>query len=174
MSAWLNFKLGHVLIFRTSLGRETFLTKIQNCIKVRRKFYYFPLFYAWSKFLDGSGFSHPNFLDSSSFYHPIFFDNCVLTRFFFLFYSTNFEFFSGMLLLRTAKFKRQFLQRSSDIQSLIIGGPFGSLDLQTLIILGPLQKLLLPFIFHSSVPLNTQFLLRPARKESNVSKQNNG
>ena len=28
-----------------------------------------------------------------------------------------------------------------------------SLDFQTLLVLGPLQKLLLPFIFHSSVPL---------------------
>ena len=39
------------------------------------------------------------------------------------------------------------------MQSLKVRGPCGSLDFQTLLVLGPLQKLLLPFIFHGSVPL---------------------
>ena len=42
------------------------------------------------------------------------------------------------------------------MQSLKVRGPFGSLDFQTLLVLGPLQKLLLPFIFHGSVPLPTE------------------
>ena len=39
------------------------------------------------------------------------------------------------------------------MQSLKVQGPAGSLDFETLLVLGPLQKLLLPFIFHGSVPL---------------------
>ena len=42
------------------------------------------------------------------------------------------------------------------MQSLKVRGPCGSLDFQTLIVLGPLQKLLLPFIFHGSVPFLIQ------------------
>ena len=39
------------------------------------------------------------------------------------------------------------------MQSLKVRGPCRSLDFQTLLVLGPLQKPLLPFIFHGSVPL---------------------
>ena len=54
-----------------------FLTKIQNRIskKIEKEILLLPTFLWLVKFLDGSGFSHPNFLDSSSFYHPNFFDN---------------------------------------------------------------------------------------------------
>ena len=48
------------------------------------------------------------------------------------------------------------------MQSLKVRGPCGSLDFQTLLVLGPLQKLLLPFIFHGSVPLYN-VILRIAR-----------
>ena len=90
--------------------------KIVLIKKVGWKSYYCPSFLVmWSKTwmvvvfpiqvfghmiknLDGSGFSHPNFLDSSSFYHPTFL-TVVLWQVFFLEYSTNFEFLSGMLLL---------------------------------------------------------------------------
>ena len=40
------------------------------------------------------------------------------------------------------------------MQSLKVRGPFRFFDFQTLLVLGPLQKLLLPFIFHGSVPLH--------------------
>ena len=46
------------------------------------------------------------------------------------------------------------------MQSLKVRGPYGSLDFQTLLVLGPLQKPLLPFIFHGSVPLLIFSLLR--------------
>ena len=48
------------------------------------------------------------------------------------------------------------------MQSLKVRGPCGSLDFQTLLVLGPLQKLLLLFIFHGSVPL----YLRNGRSDS--------
>ena len=101
----------------------------------------------WS--LVRNGFSHPNFLDSSSFSHPNCFDNCVLTSFC-LFYSTNFEFLSGMLLPRNINRSSSFYKGPRTCK---VRGPFGSLDFQTLLVLGPLQKLILPLTFCSNVPI---------------------
>ena len=36
----------------------------------------------------------------------------------------------------------------------VLGHAKSQMDFQTLLVLGPLQKLLLPFIFHGSVPLS--------------------
>ena len=77
-----------------------------------------------------------------------FFLTIVFWQVFCLFYSTNFEFLSGMLL-------PQNLNASSSFYK----GP------RTCKVLGPLQKLLLPIIFCGSVPLYTQFLPRLARNE---------
>ena len=55
----------------------------------------------------------------------------------------DFEFLAGMLLLRKVNWSSSFLQRSTDLQSLKVHRPFGSLDFQTLLVLGFLKTNLL-------------------------------